>query len=99
METTFTFRNIDASPALKTHAIDKLQKLSKYLIKPTNIHVIFQVERFSHIVEVTLNANGIQHVSQEKSEDMYTSLDSAIHKLEGQLRRYKERLKNHKKPY
>lgn len=96
MEMTFTFRNLEATEALKTHALDKLKRLDKYLIKPTKAHVIFQVERFQHLVEVTVNANGIQYVSHEKSEDMYTSIDKAIHKLERQLKKYKERIKNHK---
>lgn len=96
METTFTFRNIEASDALKNHTLDKLKRLDKYLIKPEKIHVIFQVERFQHIVEVTLNANGVPYISHEKASDMYASIDGAMTKLERQLKRYKEQLKKHK---
>lgn len=96
METTFTFRNLEASDALKTHTLDKLQKLDKYLIKPEKVHVIFHVERFQHIVEVTLNANGLPYVSHERASDMYASIDGALAKLERQLKRYKEQLKRHK---
>lgn len=96
METTFTFRNLEVSDALKGLTLKKLERLNKYLVKPTKVHIIFHVERFQHIVEIALNANGIQYVSHEKAVDMYTSLDGAIHKLERQLKRYKERLKTHK---
>ena len=96
METTFTFRNLDTSEALKIHTLDKLEKINKYLIKPTKTHIIFHVEKFNHIVEVTLNANGIQYVSHEKSENMYTSIDKAVAKLERQLKKYKEQIKEHK---
>jgi len=96
METTFTFRNIEASDALKTHALDKLQKLGKYMIKPITAHIIFNKERFQHQVEITLNANGIQYVSHEKEPDMYASIDLAVAKLERQLKKYKEQLKKHK---
>src|SRR3989338_2581259 len=96
METTFTFRNIEASDALKNHAQDKLNKLGKYLVKPTTVHVIFNVEKFNHIVEVTLNANGVQYISHEKEKDMYASLDLAMAKLERQLKKYKDKLKAHK---
>lgn len=97
METNFTFRNLEASEALKQHTVEKLKKLDKYLVKPTMTHVIFNTERFNHIVEITITANGMQHVSHEKSENMYTSIDNAIHKLERQLKKYKERLKSHHK--
>lgn len=96
METHFTFRNIEASDALKDHALAKLEKLNKYLVKPEMAHIIFNVERFQHIAEVTLNANGIQYISHDKASDMYASIDGAIAKLERQLKKYKEKLKQHK---
>ena len=97
METSFTFRNLATSDALKSHTLSKLQKLEKYLIKPTNVHVIFNVEKFHHSVELTLNANGVQHVSHETDEDMYASIDKAVTKMIRQLKRYKEQIKDHKK--
>lgn len=97
METTFTFRQIDPSDALKQHAIDKLHKLDKYLVRPIHAHVIFATERFQHVVEITLTAHGVQYVSLEREKDMYTSLDLAMQKIERQLKRHKERIKGHHK--
>lgn len=96
METHFTFRNIDASEALKNHTLEKLSKLNKYLIKPTNTHIIFSTVKFHHQVEITLNANGVQYITQEMSEDMYGSIDKAVQKMERRLKKYKEQLKSHK---
>lgn len=100
MQTSYTFRNLDATDALKMHAGDKLNKLDKYLVKPIEAHVIFNVERQEHkpqhFVEITLTANGIKHVSHESSDDMYTSLNKAVSKLEAQLRRQKEILREHR---
>ena len=96
METTFTFRNLETSEALKSLTLKKLERLGKYLVKPTKAHIIFNVERFQHQLEITLNANGIQYVSHEKDPDMYASIDGAITKLQRQLEKYKERLKKHK---
>ena len=62
-------------------------------------YVIFNLERQDHkpqhFVEITLTANGVQHVSHEASDDMYTSLNKAVTKLEAQLRRQKEILREH----
>lgn len=96
METTYTFRNMEATEALRDYAAEKLTKLKKHVIKPGNVHVIFNIEKFNHIAEVTLVANGIRYVSSQRSNDMYTSIDGAIKKLESQLREYKDRLKGHK---
>ena len=96
METNYTFRNMEATEALRSHAEVKLAKLKKYLIKPGNAHVIFKVEKHNHIAEITLLVNGTPYISIQSSNDMYTSIDGAIKKLEKQLRNYKERLKDHK---
>lgn len=95
METTFTFRNIESTDALKSHTLSKLEKLKKLLVKPETAHAILDVRKFHHQVEITINANGIQYVSHHTSENMYTSIDEAMHKLERQLVKSKEKLKNH----
>lgn len=96
METTFTFRNLEATDGLRTHTADKLQKLDKFLIKPVGAHVILHVERFEHIAEITLATNGSRFVGQARSSDMYSSIDGAIDKLLKQLKRERDRHKHHK---
>jgi len=96
METNYTFRNMEATEALRSHAEIKLEKLKKYMVKPGNAHVIFKVEKHNHVAEITLMVNGAHYVGIQSSNDMYTSIDGAIKKLEKQLRNFKERLKEHK---
>jgi len=96
-DTSFTFRNIESTEALRDHAIDKLEKLKKYLVKQTvNIHVIFKVEGARHLAEITINTRGGRFVGSDTSNDLYTSIDTAVHKIESQLSRNKERIKGHK---
>lgn len=87
---------MEASDALKNHALTKLKKLNKYLVKPEAAHIIFNMERFQHLAEVTLHANGIPYISHDRASDMYAAIDGAIAKLERQVKKYKEKLKRHK---
>ena len=96
MDATFTFRKTEATDALKSRTLTKLSKLNKYLSKPVQPHVIFNIEGFQHTVEIAFQFNGVRYFSKGESNDMYTSLDDAIKKIEEQLRRNKERLKGHK---
>ncbi len=96
MEATFTFRQTEATEALRSHAMDKLSKLDKYLPKPVNAHVIFKVEGFRHQVEIAFQFNGIRYIGKGESNDMYTSVDDAVTRIEHQLRKNKERAKEHK---
>lgn len=97
LETTFTFRNMESTEALRDHTVDKLDKLSKYTVKhPGSAHVILKVEGPRHMAEVTVNIKGGRYVGLGTSNDMYTSIDSAIHKIETQLSRKKERITHRK---
>lgn len=96
METTFTFRNIESTNALRQHALDKLDKLGKYLMKSASVHVIFNVEGARHVAEITVNVKGGRFVGVESSNDMYTSIDNAVDKIKRQLSRDKERIKGHR---
>ena len=100
MDINVTFRHTDPSEAIKAHVHEKMKKLEKYLIKPESIHVILTVEphhdKINNTVEIALSENGNQMSAHEKAENMYASIDMAVGKIERQLKKYKEKLKNHK---
>lgn len=96
MDTTFTFRNIPATDGLKTHTLEKMQKIDRVVRKPLSAHVILSVEHITHIAEITLSADGSRFVGVGKSHDMYPSIDEAIDKLLKQVKRDRDRHKHHK---
>lgn len=96
MNVTVTFRHLQATDAIKNHVEDKLSKFKKYLIRPIEAHVILSVEKFRHQCEVTLAARDFRAMALEVSDDLYTSIDQAVHKLERQVKKHKEIVKEHK---
>lgn len=97
MQVNITFRNMFATDALRNHTQEKLEKVvSKYLDKVTEAHVTLSLERYLQQAEINLHAGQFHIRAKEKSEDMYASIDLAVDKLERQLKKYKDRLKNHR---
>lgn len=96
IETTFTFRNMDSTDALKEHTEGKLTHLTKYLMKPAAAHVIFNVEGARHVAEITITMTGSRYFGSDSSNDMYASIDAAVDKIKNQLQKNKERTKDHK---
>jgi ribosome hibernation promoting factor len=96
MNITVTFRHMPSSEALRTHAEDKVQKFMKYLIEPVDIHVVLRIEKIRQIAEVNVQSKNYQAHGIEESHDMYTSIDKVIAKVEGQIRKHKEKIKEHK---
>jgi putative sigma-54 modulation protein len=97
MQVNITFRNMFATDALRSHVNEKLAKVvDKYLDKVTEAHVTLSLERYLHHADINLHAGQFHVRGTEKSEDMYASIDLACDKIERQLKKYKDRLKNHR---
>ncbi len=97
MQTQFVFRHMDSSDALRNYAEERLAKIKRYFSDPLKVNCTFEVEKIHHIAafDVILR-NGLQLHSSEKTENMYSSIDMALAKMERQVRRYKERISAHK---
>ena len=95
MQINITFRNLEATEALKVYARDKIERVNKYLDQAGEAHVVLSLERHLHHADLTIHAGTFLLRGREKSEDMYASIDLAMDKIERQLRRYKEKLKRH----
>ncbi len=85
-------KNIEATPALVDYAQKKLGKLDKHFEQATDVQVVLSVIREEHIVEVTLNLNGLILRGEESTSDMYASIDMVVDKLERQVKKYKTRM-------
>ena len=94
-------RNLELTPALREYTESKLEKaLNHYeeIVKEADVHL--SVARNpsvpQQIAEVTVFANGTVIRAQERSENLYASIDLVASKLGRQLRKYKERHNTHK---
>ena len=93
-------RNLDVTPALRDYTEEKLSRaLNNFngLVKEADVHL--SVARNPRVpqqtAEVTVYANGTVIRAQERSENLYASIDLVAGKLSRQLRRHKERHSDH----
>ncbi len=98
MEINVTFRHSQPSDSVREHIFEKIQKLSKYFIKPTIAHVTLNTEGARHTAEISLSENHATFNAHDTTHDLYSSVDSALNKIEVQLKKYKEKIKDHHKP-
>src|SRR5258708_1495745 len=99
MQLSTTFRHMDASQAVREYAAEKLDKIKKYFNKdPISAHAVFAVERgFNHVADINITLpNGIVINAKEVTEDMYSSIDLAAARIERQVRKWKEKIRDHK---
>lgn len=100
MQFQFTFKHMDTSEALQRYAEEKVtERVQKFVTKPIAADLIFSVTRHMHTAHLSLHAGdgfGIQ--VENTAEDMYATVDGLVDKLAVQLKKHKEKLKDHKLP-
>lgn len=97
MQIAVTFRHMDTSEALRAYVEEKLARVKKYIEEPIDAQVALSVEKkIRHKAEVAIVAKGITIKGSEETNDMYAAIDAMVDKIERQLKRYKEKIKNHK---
>lgn len=96
MQISVTFRNVDPSDHLRRYAENRLARFKKYLEEPVEIHLVLSIQKFRHTADVTVAANGMKIKAQEETGDLYSAIDMVVDKLEKQIKRHKEKLKEHK---
>ena len=96
MEIDISGRHFHVTEPLKEYALEKIKKLDKYSLKLESVHVVFEVQKFHHISEITVLGNHLRMTAKEESADMYAAFDLSFGNIQLQLRRQHERLKDHK---
>ena len=93
MEIKVHGKNLEVTKALQDYARKKAAKISKFFEQePLEIQVTMSVERETHIVDITVSVNGLLLRGEEKTGDMYASIDGAVNKIERQVHKYKTRI-------
>jgi len=93
MQFAVTFRHMEPTEALKSYARERMERVRKYLPDPIACHVVFSTERHNHRIDVTFQLhNGLAVSGHETTENMYSSIDLCIAKIERQVRKYKGKL-------
>ncbi|GIP19123.1 ribosomal subunit interface protein [Paenibacillus montaniterrae] len=87
-------QRVQVTDALRDYAEKKLSRLEKYFDPSitSEVNVTLSVTKGQHTVEVTIPISGMFLRAEERSDDMYASIDSVIDKLERQIRKHKTKL-------
>jgi putative sigma-54 modulation protein len=96
MQLSVTFKNIDPSDDLKAYLDNKLSKLDKFLDNPAEANAVLSLEKFRKRAEINLVGDKLTINAKEETEDMYAAIDVAVDKLEKQLKKTKEKIKDYR---
>lgn len=93
MQTSVTFKNLDPSDHIKSYVSEKLNRFDKYLYNPAEANVVLSVEKFRHIAEINIIGDRLNINGKEETEDMYSAIDMTLDKLEKQIKKNKQKVR------
>lgn len=95
MQLTITGHHVEVTPALRAYATEKMQRLSRHFDQVLSVDIILNVEKLDQIAEATVNAGGRKLFATDTAEDMYAAIDGLADKMDRQVRRLKDKLRDH----
>ena len=96
MHINFTGHTVELTPAIRSYTEDKFEKLQHHFDRITSINVIFDVEKLIQKAEATILVPKAEIYASSESQDLYAAIDSLVDKLDRQLIKHKEKMKDHR---
>ncbi|MEE9574831.1 MAG: ribosome-associated translation inhibitor RaiA [Gammaproteobacteria bacterium] len=95
MQINITGHHVDITAALRAYVEEKFERLERHFDNMTNVHVILEVVKERQKAEATIHVSRGQVYADSEDENMYAAIDSLTDKLDRQIKKHKEKLKDH----
>lgn len=95
MQINLSGHHVDVTDSLRDYVDTKFAKLERHFDHINNAHVVLTVEKVQQIAEATLHIKGGEIHAKSDNTDMYAAIDSLVDKLDRQVLKHKEKLKQH----
>ncbi len=98
MQVAITTRHGSVSDGTHSYLTEKSEKLLTYFERVTAIQVTVDFEDDRVKVELLVDAeHRHSFVAHHVGDDVHPTFDQALHKMEQQIRKYKEKLQDHRR--
>jgi len=94
MQVSIFARNLEVTPRLREYVERKVEKLDRYLPSIDEARVDLTVENtrsaaHRQVAQLTVRVRGTILRAEERTQDMFTSIDAVLNKMYRQIARYK----------
>ncbi len=95
MNLTITGHHVNVTDSMRNYVTEKMDKLERHFDSVSKVHVILTVEKLRQKAEATVHVSGATIFADTTEGDMYAAIDLLTDKLDRQIIKHKEKLKDH----
>ncbi len=87
--------HLEVTPAIHDYVLEKIGRVIRHFDNVIDVNVILSVEKLKQRAEVTVHLSGKDVHVEASEDDLYAAIDVLADKLDRQIQRHKEKLKDH----
>jgi len=100
MNLTISGHHLELTTTLRSYVTDKLERITRHFDQVVDVKVLLSVENQKEKekrqrAECTIHVKGSDLFAESAHADLYAAIDDLMDKLDRQVVRYKERLRDH----
>lgn len=100
MNLTISGHHLEVTPALRHYVTAKLDRITRHFDQLVDVKVLLTVENQKEKdrrqrAECTIHVKGNDMFAESSHEDLYAAVDELVDKLDRQVGRHKDKVKNH----
>jgi putative sigma-54 modulation protein len=100
MNLTISGHHLEVTPALRSYVTTKLDRITRHFDQLVDIKVLLTVENQKEKdrrqrAECNIHVKGNDMFAESSHEDLYAAVDELVDKLDRQVGRHKEKIKDH----
>ena len=96
MNLHLTGHHVDITPAIRDYVTAKLNRINRHFDHVIDVTVVLTVDKLQHKTEATVHVRGKDLHAECIDTDMYAAIDGLADKLDRQVLKYKEQIRNHR---
>ena len=96
MKVNITARHFELTKELRNQVEEEVDKLNRFFNNIISANAVLEVESYRHLAEISVKVYGSTLTGTGASDQMQISIEQAVDKLTGQLKKYKGKLKDKK---
>jgi putative sigma-54 modulation protein len=94
MQKMVTARHFDLTPEIRGRAEEEMEGLTRFFENIISAEFILDKERHRRVAELKVKVYNQTLSGTGETDDMYASIELAVHEVKGQLKKYKGKLKS-----
>ena len=96
MNLNLTGHHLEITPAIRAYVVTKLERVNRHFDHVIDVSVVLSVDKLRQKVEANVHVRGKDIHAESIDADMYAAIDGLADKLDRQVLKHKEQIRNHR---